>query len=190
MRVTPDFNSQTLTMTLTVESSLMNKYFANFKGMVMKQNSISGLEVNQKSKNAATITFPLPKDSMPKPFGGMMSISLNGNDLAQLKSVFDEFEVIARNRERRNIEFIPLDGYSFDEMSEEIKEAVTNKKDLMIIKDFSEFQKSEKTGKCNFNQYRLDYGTSEYADAVIMIWKKQKEALRKMYQDKLVYTEW
>lgn len=191
MKVNSDFNPSTSTVMLKVESNLMSKYFANFRGMVLECKSISGLEVCQNSGNMATISFPLPADSEKNKVGeGMMVLSLNGNNLSELNSIIRNFENIATAKELKSVEFIPLEGYSPAKMSEEIRDAVKNHRDILLIKDYTEYLNSQSTREYKFTQYRVPYGTSEYADIVLLVWKKKRAELKKLYSEKLEETEW
>lgn len=191
MKVNSDFNPQSSTVVLTVESNLIEKYFANLRGMILECKRVSGLEVNQSSGNTATISFPLPKDSEKRKVNETtMMLSLNGNDMNELNDIIKKFANVAISKELKSVEFIPLDGYSPAKMSEEILDTVDKKRDILFIKDFSEYLKMKSSKEYKFNQYRLNYGTPEYADAVLLIWKKQRPKLKKLYQDKLVYTDW
>lgn len=188
MKVTHNFNAKAQVLEFHVESFFLESYFQNFKNMIQFINKESGeVKVCRKTDNTAIISVPVLVDGN--------SIAINAAVKFSLDTALKEFEQLAFEKERKNLEFIPLSGYSVDNLSVEIKDTVEKKRSLLIIKSYKEFlnlsdSKVNVEDKFVFNQYRVEYGTKEYFDAVLMIYNKDLSSLRKIYAKKLKETRW
>lgn len=190
MKVTHNFNPKAQVLEFHVESFFLESYFQNFKNMIQFINKESGeVKVCRKTDNTAVISVPVLVDGN--------SIAINAAVKFSLDTALKEFEQLAFEKERNNLEFIPLSGYSADNLSVEIKDTVEKKRSLLIIKSYKEFLRSNSSNskvniedKFVFNQYRIEYGTKEYFDAVLMIYNKDLSGLRKTYAKKLKETKW
>lgn len=171
---------------ITLESPLLADYFPNFKSMIMGyKGGIPGLSVNKIGSKGAEIQLPVSSQKCVDVNDRMVAYSLDPVFVEQL-DFFDEFAI---KKKLMSTEFIPLTGYDIEMMSEEVVEAVKAKRNLLFIKSFDEYKSMSKSSY-EFNQYELEYGTTEYVDAVIMIRNKDIKALRKLYSGKLECVNW
>lgn len=180
MEIITDFNPVTSRVNVTVRSNLLSRYFSNFRGMVLESKILPPeTSIIQKSVDSAQVSF----STTPTSFNG-------GNRwINNATKVLSKFVQVAVSKELNTIGFFPLSGYSPDKMQEEIQDNVKNKRDILLIKDYKEYLDMDVRSP-KFIQYRLEYGTPEYADVALMLWKKQISKLKKDYSPKLQFTKW
>lgn len=182
--VAMDFKENNIIMNL--ESPLLAEYYPNFKRMILGyKGGIPGLSIDKVGNKGAEIKLPANSQKHNMIDGNTLQLFLDPLFISQL-DFFDEFAI---KRKLKSTEFIPLSGYDTDRMSEEVKGAVENKRNLLFIKSFKEYKNMTK-GEYKFNQYELKYGTSEYADAIIMIRNKDWKSIKKIYSNKLEFVNW
>jgi hypothetical protein len=192
MNVQPGYNPEKRRVTLSVESNLIKRYFPNFSGMVKENPSVpKDTEVELFDERTAVITFPLdPSSSIVKAGENSMAIGISSDKMEVFQDIINSFANCALRKELRTTEFIPLHGYPKEDLQKDIQEAVKNKRKLCIIKDFSEYKAMSGEKKYIFHQAMVEYGTHEYSEASILLFKGELGTLRKMYEDKLVLENW
>lgn len=187
---------------ITVKSPLLNRYFENFKHVIEEnEREVKGLPEGLKvlesvNSGEAIITFPI-KDSQIDPDTALPNrrrVKLNEGQMNSLNYALNLWVSLAARLELSSVEFIPLHGYSADDLKKDIQEAVANKRDLCIIKTYKEYLDSQnaKSAKDAFTfvQYIVRYGTDEYSNVAISLYNKELKNLRDTYEAKLVRTEW
>lgn len=190
-----------LAVSMNVKSNLMKKYSKNFKGVML--NYFPDCKIDQSEEDSVDVYYQLSgSDGFSVDSQSCDEFPSNlQNKFELMNDVINKFTELAIKEEVKTTEFIPLNGYSFDSLKEEVVKAVQGHRDLLLIDDYSEYKRqfcnsnekpdsSKKSNGIFFNQYRIEYGTREYIDAVIMLWKKDSAKLRSMYNGKLEYTEW
>ena len=192
MNVQPGYNPEKRRITLSVETYLMMRYFNNFSGMVVDNPSVpKDTEVEWFNDRTAMITFPIDGgNSVVKVSDNKMAIGINGDSMNVFQEIINSFLECALKKELRTTEFIPLHGYSKEELQKDIQGAVKNKRKLCVIKDFSEYKAMSDEKKYVFHQYIIEYGTHEYSEASILLFNGDLKKLQEMYEKKLVLEDW
>lgn len=189
----PGYNPTNGDLEFTIELNLFRNYFPNFEGLVLMNEELTKCKakVRQIEPNKAIVAFPISKDSIKKVSEETATVRFdNVSGLQALYSVLNSFTRVAIRKELKTTEFIPLNGYPVEDLQNDIKAAVKGKRKLCIIDDYSEYLQKQKDHNLVYHQYIVDYGTDEYANAVLMIIDGDLESLRKIYTPKLVKTEW
>ena len=146
----------------------------------------------------ALIAFDLPKSAVIKREANndesvlvdpdLKSIEMKNLNLA-LDLILRSFISTALSQEVSTKEFIPLKGYSFSKLQKEIQDAVKKKRTLCIVDTYTNYL-NMCTNKFKIQQYLIEPNTEEYADAAIMLYKKEVDKFRNTYASKLSLTEW
>lgn len=194
MKIESTYSPSDNKVIFTVESNLFTKYYPNFSTLLNDCDKLpKGITTEKGGEdNQVKIQFPLPEESEVKTLGrnsSLAAVSINVKDVNAINDFLDDFTNTALRYELKRTEFIPLEGYPVDNLHEEIVDAVKNKRNLCIIENFKQYQERDKN-EYKFNQYIIQYGTEEYADAVLMIYNKDLEKLSKVWKDRLSLTEW
>lgn len=121
-------------------------------------------------------------------------ISIDANDMnssfGKVNSVINNFISLALKDRVITTEFLPITNYPDDGLAEDVVNALKSKRNLCIVDDFENYKQQMQLNTYEFNQYEVKYGTSEYADVVLMLVNKEFKEFRKYYTDKLVNTTW
>lgn len=185
MKVSNGFDKDKGEVTVKIQTNLFKKYYNNFVG-ICKNRSVElpkSYKLEQQSPDTATISFPLPEDSIVK-------ADSVGVDLGSLMSVVNFFAGSALRYELEHTEFIPVTEYPSEDLQKDIKVAVKNKRNLCVISSYSEYLKMEAEHRYAFKQTYVTYGTAEWAETVLMILNGEFEELKNYYEPKFVFTEW
>ena len=149
------------------------------------------VKVRRVELNKAVVAFPIDKDNIRRVNDETASVRFdNVSGLKALYSVLNSFTRVALKKELSTTEFIPLNGYPVEDLQKDIQVAVKAKRKLCIIDEYSEYLRMQKENKLVYRQYVVDYGTSEYADTVLMILDGNMSELRDKYLSRLERTEW
>lgn len=189
----PGYNPTNGDLEFTIELNLFRNYFPNFEGLIKMDEELTkcNAKVRQVEPNKAIVAFPINKDNIRQVNNETASVRFdNVSGLKALYNVLNSFTRVAIKKELRTTEFIPLNGYPVEDLQKDIRAAVKGKRKLCIIKDYSEYLEKQKDHNLVYLQYIVEYGTNEYADAVLMILDGDMDSLRKIYTPKLVRTEW
>ena len=192
MNVQRGYNPEKRRITLSVETYLMTRYFYVFSGMITDNPNVpKDTEVEWGNSRTAIITFPVDSGgNIIKASENKMAIGINENSMNAFQEIISSFVECALKTELKTTEFIPLYGYPKESLMEDIKEAVKNKRKLCIIKDFSEYKAMSGKKEYIFHQSIVEFGTHEYSEAAILLFKGDLKTLRKNYEDKLVLENW
>lgn len=195
MKVSNGFDPERNLVIVTITSNLLNKYFANFSGLIKTADIVpKGLTVEKINSNTANILFPLPKDSETRRIDdSKMMIGVDKTVMENLFKVVDRFINTAISKELKTIEFLPLFDYSIEGLKEDVKSAIKNKRNFCFIKsykDYLESQKNKDNSLLNFEQLRVEYLSPEYCDIAIEIMNGNLELIKKTYDPKLKKVEW
>lgn len=210
IRVSHEFDPTTNIALIRVNTKLLKKYAADFSKIYQKEIERYSskklpenldLVVNTEDFEAI-ITFTLPKSTTILQKGineetgdefaivdpDKKSTKLINLELA-LDSVLKLFITTAISTELSTMEFIPLKGYSFTKLQKEIQNAVKKKRTLCIVDTYKNYL-NMCVNKFTIQQYIIEPNTEEYADAAIMLYKKEIKNFRDTYTPKLSLTEW
>lgn len=194
MKFTQTFNPDNNKIVFIFETNLLNRYFPNLKGLVENDKDVpSDTEVEQRNSNTALISFspgPESGNNIQKDGGGQYRVAIDSRKVDSINRVLSKFTRCALKKELMSTEFIPLEGYSEENMKSEIIEAVKGKRKLCILKDYNEYLSMQEKDLYIFHQHILEYGTDEYVNAVLYIRNGNIQKLRELYGDKLVLTDW
>lgn len=198
MKLIPNFDPQLNQFILELQVGFLDKYYGNLQGMLeMKSSELPpNLKIVKVGKNMAKISFPLPNSSsIDKVDDGIMKISIDDTDgnVRTLHSLINSFINSGIREEFKSTEFIPLNGYPKEDIIKDCKESMKNKRNLCIIKDYSEYlQSQEKSNNIKYTQYYVNYGTNEWADICLEILSPEFDlsSFASRYIPKLVVTEW
>lgn len=194
MNIQPGYDPEKKCVTLNVESNLLRKYFNNFSGMIVDDPGVpKNTEVTQINEVTAQISFPVDDKSVVKMVSdNKMSIGIDPSSISVFQTIINSFIGSALKKELRTTEFIPLYGYPRENLKVDIQEAVKNKRNLCIIKDYSEYlEMSEgKSHKYIFHQKIVEFGTSEYTEAAILLYNEKLEELRESFESSLKLEDW
>lgn len=197
MKFTQTFNPDNNKVVFILETNLLNRYFPNLKGLVESDKDVpSDIEVVQRNSNTALISFsPGPESGNVQKTEqsngtGSYRIAIDSRKVDSINRVLNKFTRCALKKELSTTEFVPLEGYPEENLREEIVAAIKGKRRLCILKDYDEYLNMQKKEEYIFHQYILEYGTNEYADAVLYIRFGNLSKLRELYSDKLVLTNW
>jgi hypothetical protein len=191
--IVPSYNPISGNLEITIEMNLLKKYFPNFEGLISMDEELSqkGCTATQTSSTTALVSLPVDKSmTTPPDENGMGRINADESGVVSLFKVLNSFVNSAIKKELRITEFIPLHGYPVEDLQTDIEAAVKAKRNLCIIGEYEEYLERQRSGNFSYHQYMIDYGTEEYVDAAILIKDGKLDELRKLYEPKLVYTEW
>lgn len=211
MEVTNIFNASTKETTMLVKSELFRQYYDYFLGLFnigkkKYSKKFQGLSLVKDGCNAVKIVIAPSQVSIPLNsifdnfpiFDGEKSgpksipLPINEETLSTIDSLIYKFLELVEIDKNKNTEFIPLEGYDTSNLQNEIEDAVKNKRSLLIVDTFDNYLR-ETRKKCDqreYNQYFIEYGTNEYADAALLIKEGNLEKLAEMYRGKLSLTPW
>lgn len=191
MKFTQTFNPDNNKVVFILETNLLNRYFPNLKGLVENDKDVpSDIEVVQRNSNTALIQFsPGPESSVQKN-DGAFRIAIDSRKVECINKILNKFTRCALKKELSTTEFVPLKGYPEESLKEEILGALKGKRKLCILRDYEEYLNMQEKESYVFHQHILEYGTNEYADAVLFIRYGNMRKLRDLYSDKLVLTDW
>ena len=200
MNLNPGFDPEKRNFILILKVGFLDKYFYNLKGMIdNKKNLPENINVKKIGSNEVEISFPLFNDA--EVVGN--AISLNSEHKEKLDNLTETIHAFINSgmrKELRSYEFIPLKNYPLEDAFKDIQTAKENKRGYCIIGDYEEYLSNQKENKYDFHQYKIDYGSMEWADFVLetiakphtnkdqrnKIWKKVVEK----YNQKLQLTAW
>lgn len=187
MKVENDSDREKMEVVINIQCNLFKKYYPNFVGILEKnKNDIpKGFSVRQASSDTAKISFPIPEGTTIAKGGGSFAVNL-----MSLMDVINKFAGTALRYELEHTEFIPINGYPLEDLKKDIVASVKNKRNLCILGDYAEYLSMEKEHKYQFHQVYVNYGTSDWADIVLMILEGDMEKMRELYTPKLEFTEW
>ncbi len=190
--ITPSFNAANGNLEFTIELNLFKRYFPNFAGLIMLDEDLPGCSVKQTKSNTAVVSLPIEDKSAVQHNEGDDSASVRApaQSILALQRILNSFVNVALKKELNSTEFIPLNGYPIESLQEDIVAAVKAKRKLCIIGEYQEYLDSNAKNVFAYHQQMVEYGTEEYADAVVLIKEGNLDELRKIYKPKLIFVEW
>lgn len=197
MKLIPGFDPERQLVIIKLTTNLLNKYYPNFLGLINKcKNTLpKGLKIEKGiESNMVSIIFPIdPKEANPKVVdenSKLMQMSLDRDKVSGIFDIVNNFINLALKKELSLTEFIPLGDYPLEDLKTDVKNAIQNKRNFCVVKDYSTY-KDLQNNVYNFEQYNVEYGTSEYCDiALEIINSADLTELQEKYIPKLKKVEW
>lgn len=206
MKIIHSINLEKKRLELHIESNVFNEYFANFTGYAKTYPNLPKDMQIGRDGSTVIISLPIPIldfSSMNDVQEGIQRIGIEKESTKSLTetvmTLISKFFWMANRHMNQTREFLPLFGYPEEELKNDVLTAMENKRNLLLIENYSDyldFSSSEKSPedyyKVAFNQYLINYedNKSEYCDVVSMIQMGKFEEWREIYKPKLKYTEW
>lgn len=194
------FNPEENKISISVKSALIKKYFANLKGMIKTGDGIpreAEVERLDAGGDVAVITFPVPEDSTFKKVDeNVGAVGVNAEKMSVFYSVIYKFLNSAIRSEFKRVEFLTLSGYDLENLKQDVKNAIENKRNFAILHTYQEYLDSQKLvpkgekKEIQFNQVYVNYGTELYADVAILIQQGKIKELRKLVEPLFKLTKW
>jgi len=186
---------QKFNMTVESESTLVSDHFSSLKGMLLNDStSPSGINVDLIGKNSAIITFPI-RGGIIRKSETMAAVSDSATEEVNkvAKIVYRFIQAYVKSR-FSTTEFLPIldfsGGYSFEEAQHDALTAVEKKRDILVIDTYESYKKQTESMSCQFNQYLLKWGTSDYVDFVLLMRRGDLKQIRKTYGPRLKKFTW
>ena len=192
MNISTGFDPEAQRLTVSVETNLLIKYYPNLASMIQRATrKPRGLEVSQRNKTTAVVTFPIPKNQVKVQEEKQRAmVAIDKSEMDDLMDIITRFANAAIRREFMTTEFIPLVGYSVDDLKEDIKKAIPEGRRFCIIDTYENYLTAQSSKNFVYNQYVIEPGTDEYADVAILIQTGNMKELQSIYTPKLKKTEW
>lgn len=196
MKIVKGFDPERQMIIITITSNLFIKYFASFCGLVNSAKDIPENTVVETAadKDTVNVLFPLPKDSETRMMGdSRLAIALDRSKIDKLYDIIYKFVNTAVRKELSKIEFLPLNEYPIEDLKKDVEEAVKNKRNFCLIRNYSDYLKgcsSNGESKLDFDQYLINYLDEEYCDVAVEITRGNISGLKKKYEPLLKKIEW
>lgn len=200
MRINPNFNPEMNEISIGLEVRFLDKYYTCLKDMVKKgENKLpKSLKLRKTGKNEVEFIFSLPKTHESRRINeNLMSVAIDDSDgtIKSLHELINKFINSGVKNEFKTHEFIPLKNYPVENIVKDLKESAKNKRNLVIIADYEEYlasQEEKDVTKIRYTQYIVNYGTSEWADILLMAHSGSVDMneMRKIYTPKLQSETW
>lgn len=181
---------------ITVQSPLVTKHYASLSGMLINdKDAPKGVSIEKKDIDIALISFPVGGQIIPGPDENTARVSPDASVSVQnVISIVRRFAVASIRASLRKTEFLPImdfkGGYSFEELQQDVENAVKAKRQFIVIDTYESYLKNTKEMTYEFNQYVIPYGTSEYVDFALLAKAGKLAEIRKTYKNKLKKTNW
>jgi hypothetical protein len=180
---------------MNVNSNLLEKYYYNFGGMLKADSrSPKNLKVSRVDSTTASIILPINRTNSQTEItnrsDGTATIGIDRRLFDGIIDVINRFVNLAINKELMSLEFCPLEGYSFKSLSEDLLKAIEAKRDLLFVDTYQNYLDACNKTSYTFNQYIIPYGTSEWADAIILIESGKIKELKEKIKPLLKKKDW
>ena len=124
------------------------------------------------------------------------AVGVNAEKMSVFYSVIYKFLNSAIRSEFKRVEFLTLSGYDLENLKQDVKNAIENKRNFAILHTYQEYLDSQKLvpkgekKEIQFNQVYVNYGTELYADVAILIQQGKIKELRKLVEPLFKLTKW
>lgn len=188
------YDSGSKKMIIEFKNGLLENYFDVLENCVKESKSKGmlpeDLVVQDLKDNRALIIFHIDIPEAKGMKEGERIGTLPRSMTEKISKVIEEFRKKATKKEFTTTEFIPLSGYPLKKLQEDIKAAITNKRNFCIVDDYLEYLKFANGQITCLNQCKLNYLTNEYSNVAIYIYEGNLRKLREIYKNKLVNVDW
>ena len=189
-----DFNRKK--MIVIYKNNLLVENKEQLQGYIEKsnlpKNSVISNDQGGRS-NVCNIEIPYVPDgnNIINKGNGVMSLPVPTELLNELSNVVNEFSSDCIKNIMNTTEILPLKGYGIDNMAEDVKAAITNKRNFCIIRNYQDYLDGKNiiTGEIEIAMYK--YMSEEYCNIAIEVaGKKSLSGLRKLTEKDLHKPEW
>lgn len=155
---------------------------------IKKSDFPGGTEIEDISDNCISLSIPIKIDESTIKNG----VGKLDPHLAELLTdTFNNFVTECLNKEVRSTEIIPLKGYPLQSLKEDIKEAITQKRNFCVIDTYENYKKFNERESVSLNQVKFKYLSDEYCDLAIEIeTATDMNAIISKYTPLLEVTNW
>lgn len=196
IRIITRLDLESSSFIITVQSPLVVHHYSSLSGMLMSDDTAPrGINVEKRDMDTALISFPVNGQIIPGPSEGTAGVSQDANASVQnVINIVKRFATAGIRTRLKRTEFLPIldfsGGYSFEELQEDVKKAVKEKRNFMVIDTYKNYLKNTKDMTYEFNQYPIPFGTSEYCDFALLAGAGKLSEIRRLYKNKLKKTSW
>lgn len=185
------YDSNSKQMMIEFKNSLLENHFDVLRECVDKSKSLgnlpSDLEVKNLYDGRCLITFHI---DIPDTKNGDRIGRLPKNMTEKISAVIENFREKAIKKEFMTTEFIPLNGYPLENLQEDIKDAIKNKRNFCVIDKYSDYLKFSKGEITKLNQKKVEFLSNEYSDTAIYIYEGNLKKLKEIYKNQLKTVDW
>lgn len=195
MKISENFEPSENVITLNVSTNLLNKYYPNLYGMIVKNKELpAGTKIEKLSSTEAMISFPVPENSTFEKIDETRGrIGIDSKIINKYFKLISNFSNLALRREFKHTEFLPIgNDYKLSDLQNDVKEAIKAKRNFVILHSFKDYKEGKKPGEVKYDQVFVSYENdpSDYADVALMIISGNLKELRKWAAPKFKITEW
>lgn len=199
MKVDTGFDPSEGKVIITVQTPLLIRNLGMFKQIFNKSKHVNlpkgvSIEANEDTPDTALILFPVDKKDIQERDDKKAVVGVRMEYMRSISDEINRFVLEALRSQLKALEFIPLHGYPVENLKSDVQNAVKGKRGFCIIKTYAEYLNSETNGNSKdaylFHQYIVDYGTDEYTDVAINLYKGEIEELREKYESRLKLQNW
>lgn len=198
MKIKTGIDAETRNFCISIESPIFENYADRYEKVLKKSKDCPpGVEVTIENPHLIHVQFPPVPGTVSGNFmdGGRVAVEKEG--MVGIKAVMDftnRFVNLALRDLTKTTEYLPIldfsGGYSFEEMQEDVLSGIRGKRNFLIIDTYEAYKEGTSSGKYEFNQYPIEYGSDEYVEVALLIRNGKLEELRKKYKNKLKKTSW
>ena len=166
------FNREEKKITIEVKTNLFRKYFSNFEGMVLDSAKLpSDVSVSWESESLAKIKMTLSEDGahLLEELGGGNPFGKQPEEIKEISRISTNFRFYALKKEQENVEILPIEGYSRENLKEDAIRAVKAKRDFCVMDNYESYLSQCKDHNNKFHQLHINYGSPEYCSVFLDI---------------------
>ena len=187
------YDSSSHRLMVEFNNVLLENHWDLFSELIAEASKKSYLPKNTEFKKVssekALIVIPYKLEGAENLEDGDRIENLPSQVTEHLSNVLESFSKKAVDLEMKNLEFMPLSGYSLDQMKEDLIQAIKDKRDLVLIDTYSNYKKLVQKETTETNQCVLKYLDNDYADVAYLIYSGNLSELKK-YKSKLEVKRW
>lgn len=178
------------------KNNLLVENKEHFQSYIEKSNlpkdSIISNDLNGR-QNVCNIEIPYIPDmeGVINKGNGVMSLPIPTELLNELSDVVNKFSSDCIKNIMKTTEILPLKGYNINDMANDVKLAIENKRNFCIIRDYQDYLDGKNIITDGIDIATYKYLTDEYCNiAIEIVSKKSLAGLRKLTEKDLHKPEW
>lgn len=172
-------------LVIIYSNSLLGEFSNMFQDAIKKQFPEAEIKIISETKHVISIPSDF-NDFSENP-------KLSEDDESQIDLIvetLEDFEEDAIMEKSGQYEIIPLEGYSVENIIEDIKSAVHDKRNLCIIDTYDNYQRYNKGELFEINHVKFEYLSDDYNDTVCYCLMGDIKGLGMKVIDKMSLGEW
>ena len=187
------YDSSSQRLMVEYKNVLLERQWDLFSGMIKHAKKSRELpndtEIKKIDSEKALIMIPCVIEGAEKYNDGERIKNLPNLITEKLSSLLENFAKVAMESEMSMLEFMPLSGYPISKLKEDLDAAIKDKRDLVLIDTYKNYQKLINLETIESNQLRLKFIDNDYADVAYLIHSGDIQGLKK-YKSKLKLNSW